>query len=139
VADVTAIRQALAAQIAAGTGLRAEAEPRDQVTPPVALILPGNPFLTYGQTMDEALGMGLIVLFLISDAPPVDQTQRAMDSYLSIGTGEIESIAAAILKDPTLGGHVHWCEPVSVTNYNRVDYAGQQYFGSRLNVTVGAI
>jgi len=136
--DLVAITNALAEQITTYTGLRALGQARDSVTPPCAVIIPGNPAVSYGSTMDETLSMNLMVLLIISDAAPVEMTQRALNTYLGIGAGEGESVPAAILQDPSLGGVAHWCEPVSVTNYGRIEYAGVTYFGARLNVTVGA-
>jgi hypothetical protein len=138
---MTAIRNALAAQITEHTGLRSDGQARDQVTPPVAVILPGSPFISYGATLDEALNFSLMVLLIISDAPPVEMTQRALDAYLGLdhGDGGGQSVPAAILADPTLGGTAEFCEPVSVSNYGRIEYAGVTYFGARVNLTCGAI
>lgn len=141
-ADMTAVRNALAAQITGFTGLRCDGQARDQATPPCAVVLPGNPFITYGATMDEALTATLIVLLIISDAPPVEMTQRALDAYLGLDHGADPggtSVPAAILTDTSLSGTVNWCEPVSVSNYGRVEYGGVGYFGARLNLSVGAI
>jgi hypothetical protein len=144
VADLTVIRNALAAQITAQTGLRAQAQVRDQVSPPVALVLPGNPLITFGATMDgggmpEAVVLNLTIALLISDAAPTEKVQRAIDAYLGIGAGETVSIAGAIMADNSLGGAVHWCIPVAVTSYGRIEFAAETYFGGRLNVSVGAV
>lgn len=137
-ADLTAIRTALAGQITAVTGLRSQAQVKDQVSPPVALVLPGSPLITFGATTDGAVTISLAVLLLLSDAAPTEKVQRALDVYLGIGSGEGESIAGAIMTDMSLGGTVEWCIPVAVTSYSRVDYASQEYFGARLNVQIGA-
>jgi hypothetical protein len=139
VADLTAIRNALAAQITARTGLRTMAQVRDQVSPPVAVILPNNPLVTYGDTFEGAVTITLAVVLILSDAAPSEKVQRALDAYLGIGSGETESIAAAITYDNSLGGTVQWCVPLAVTTYGRIEYAGETYFGARLNVNVGAI
>jgi hypothetical protein len=143
IADLVAVTNALAAQITAHTGLRAMGQARDQVTPPCAVVLPGRagPFLQYGSTMDETFTLNLMVLILITDAAPVDASQRALDAYLGIdhGDGSGQSIPAAILKDTSLGGQVEWCEPVSADSYGRVEYSGIIYFGCRLNLNCGAI
>lgn len=140
-ADVSAIRAALANRIIAGTGLRALPEAKDQVSPPVAVILPSQPFIVYGATMDGAFTANFRVLILLSDAAPDEKVQRALDAYLGIGAGTnaASSIPRAIMADNTLGGAVHFAEPVSVSNYGRIDYAGVIYFGARLDVTAGAI
>jgi hypothetical protein len=136
--DLTTIRTALAGQISAVTGLRSQAEVRDQVSPPVALVLPGNPLITYGATLDGAVTITLAVLLLLSDAAPSEKVQRALDVYLGIGSGEGESIAGAIMTDVSLGGVVEWCIPKMVTSYNHVEYNNIQYFGARMNVEIGA-
>lgn len=137
-ANLTAIRNALATQITAQTGLRCDAQARDQVSPPCSVVLPGQPLITYGVTMDGAVNLSLIVLIIISDAAPAEKTQRALDTYLGVGDGEGQSVPGGIMIDPTLGGAVDFCEPVSAGNYSRIEYAGVTYFGARLNLTVGA-
>lgn len=139
-ADVAAARTALATRITTATGLRTLAEAKDQISPPVAVILPGQPFIVYGQTMDGAVTVNLRVLIAISDAAPTEKVQRALDAYLGIGAGTTaSSIPAAIMADPTLGGAVHFCEPLSMGSYGRIQYAGEVYFGARLDVQIGAI
>lgn len=139
-ADLTTIRNALAAQITAQAGgLRVLAQARDQISPPIAVIIPREPLATYGDTMDGTLTLNLQVVLLLSDAAPSEKTQRALDAYLGIGSGEGQSIAGAIMKDNSLGGAVHWCIPVSVSSYGRVTYADVVYFGARINVQVGVI
>jgi hypothetical protein len=140
VADIAAIRTALAAQITAVTGLRTMPEARDQVSPPVAVILPGQPLVVYGATLDGAATVNLRVLILISDAAPSEKVQRALDAYLGIGTGvTASSIPAAIMADNTLGGAVHFAEPTQVTTYGIVTYGGVDLFGARLDVQAGVI
>jgi hypothetical protein len=142
VADLTAIRTALAAQINQYTGLRAMAQVKDQVSPPVALVLPGNPLITYGATLsgggETETAINLAVLLLISDAAPTEMVQRALDAYLGIGAEEGQSIAQAIAMDISLSRTVEWCIPVSVTTYGRIEYAAENYFGAKLNVQVGS-
>lgn len=139
-ASLSDIRAALGARITAGTGLRTLPEARDQISPPVAVILPGQPLVTYGNTLDGAFTVNLRVLIAISDAAPDEKVQRALDAYLGIGTGNsASSIPGAIMADPTLGGVVHWCEPITVGNYGRISYADIGYFGARLEVQIGTI
>lgn len=147
-ADLVAITNALAAQITQFTGLRAYGQARDQASPPCAVVLPGQPFLDYSVTMSPVMGPGggagavnlnLVVLLIISDAAPVEKTQRALDAYLGVGAGETGSVPSAIMADPTLGGAVHFCEPVSADRYGRIDYGGVTYFGARIMVQAGAI
>lgn len=138
-ADPTVLASALAAQIQEFTGLRSLAQGRDQVNPPCAVVFPGQPFLSYGDTMDGALSMRLSVLIMITDAAPVEMSQRALNSYLGIGENQDQSIPNAIQMDPTLGGAAHWCVPLTADSYGRIEYSGVVYFGARLSVSIGAI
>lgn len=138
-ADIATIRSALAAQLTQHTGLRALAEPRDSVAPPVAVILAGQPFVTYGQTMDGTFQVNLRVLVLMTEGAPTERVQRALDAYMGIGSGEPASVAGAIQADPTLGGAVHFCVPVAAMPPARIDYNGVTYFGSRIDVQVGTM
>jgi hypothetical protein len=149
VADLTAIRNALAAAITNGTGLRSNAQARDQITPPCAVVLPGQPLITYGDTMDSmpvmggthiggAVSINLVVLIIMSDAPLVEQVQRALDTYLGVGSPGV-SIPDAIESDQNLGGTVHWVQCVSAGRYGRLEYAGITYFGAAVNVNIGAM
>jgi hypothetical protein len=139
-ASISDIRTALGARIAAGTGLRVLPEARDQISPPVAVILPGQPVVTYGATMDGAFTVNLRILVALSDAPPDEKVQRALDAYLGIGTNAgTSSIAGAIQADPTLGGVVHFAEAISAGNYGRISYNDITYFGARIDVQIGTI
>ena len=94
--------------------------------------------VTYGVTMDGTFTVNLRVLIAISDAPPNEKVQRALDAYLGIGN-VAGSVAGAIMDDPTLGGVVHFCEPISAGNYGRINYADVIFFGARVDVQIGAI
>jgi hypothetical protein len=140
-ANLTAIRNALANSITTYTGLRADAQARDQVSPPCAVVLPGSPLINYGATMDGTVDINLLVLVIISDAAPVDVTQRALDTYLGVDTDPAigSSVPEAIEEDNTLGGLVHYTQAVTADQYGRIDYGGITYFGARIRVLIGAI
>lgn len=140
-ADLVAIRNALAASITKFTGLRTDGQARDQITPPCAVVLPGNPLINYASTMDGALDINLAVLLIISDAAPVDATQRALDTYLGVDQNPMigSSIPEAIEEDNTLGGLVHYIQAVNAGSYGRLEYSGVTYFGARISVVIGAI
>lgn len=133
--NFSAIRAALATQIHAGTGLRASAEVKDQISPPIALVMPGMPPIVYDETLDRAVTINLVVYLLLSEAAPTEKVQRALDVY--IGTGS-QSIYAAIKADPTLGGTVEWCVPKNVSSYNQVEWNAIHFFGCRWNCEIGA-
>ena len=140
-ANLVAIRNALAASITLYTGLRTDGQARDQVTPPCAVVLPREPFINYADTMDGTVTINLQVILIISDAAPVDATQRALDTYLGVDTSPVigSSVPEAIEEDNTLGGTVHFTQAVNAGSYGRIEYAGVTYFGARINVVIGAI
>jgi hypothetical protein len=136
-ADIVAIQDALATQITAHTGLNASGQAPDQITPPAAVIVPGNPLITYGQTFDGAVTVNLRIVIALSDAPPSPEVQAALYEYLGIGAGEAQSIAGAIQADPSLGGLVPGgCVPMSASQPTRIEWGGQTYFGARIDVTI---
>ena len=138
-ADLVAIRTALANSITTRTGLRTDGQAKDAVNPPCAVILPGSPLMTYAVTMDGCVDMNLNVLVIISDAAPVEMTQRALDTYLSTGDGidPAASVANAIESDNTLGGLIDYIQSVTVGNYGRIEYSGVTYFGARIAAIIG--
>jgi hypothetical protein len=139
--DLTAVRNALADRITLYTGLRADGQARDAVSPPVAVIIPGQPFINYADTMDGAVTVNLLVLLLLSDAAPLEKTQRALDAYLGVDTSPDvgSSVPEAIELDNRLGGLIHYIQAVTADSYGRVDYGGVPYFGARIKVLIGGI
>ena len=139
--DLTAVRNKLADNITLFTGLRAEGQARDTVSPPCAVIIPGQPFINYADTMDGAVTVNLVVLLLISDAAPLEKTQRALDIYLGVDTDPSvgSSVPEAIEQDNRLGGLIHYIQAVTADNYGRVEYGGVTYFGARIKCLIGGI
>ncbi len=139
-ADIDSLRNALATTVTSGTGLRVLPDAYGQVSPPVGVVLPGDPLIIFGATMDGAVTVNLRLIIIISSAAPDEKVQRALDAYLGIGHGAgPNSIPEALQMDPTLGGAVHFAIPVSVSNYGRITYAGEEYFGARVNIQIGSI
>lgn len=139
--DLTAVRNALAASITNYTGLRADGQARDAISPPVAVIIPGQPFINYADTMDGTVTVNLVVLLLISDAAPLEKTQRALDAYLGVDQDPAValSVPEAIEQDNRLGGLIHYIQAVTADSYGRVDYGGVGYFGARIKCLLGGI
>ena len=139
--DLTAVRNKLADSITLYTGLRAEGQARDSVSPPCAVIIPGQPLINYADTMDGTVTVNLLVLLLISDAAPLEKTQRALDAYLGVDQDPAValSVPEAIEQDNRLGGLIHYIQAVTADNYGRVEYNGVTYFGARIRCVIGGI
>ena len=154
-ANLTAVRIALAAQITAntndanGVALNCIATPLDQITPPCGLVLPArNNVARFGICLGEGLvndagvplspaAFNLEVLVVVAHASTTDRVQAQLDQWLGFETDTTAtSVAAAIALDPTLGGSVDYCEANAVTSYGPIDYNGTMYFGARISVTV---
>ena len=107
----------------------------DSVNTPCAIVLPdpGGDFVSFDTTMDGADDFALIVKVLISSA--ISRTgQDQLLGYMD--RSGATSIRTAIYGDKTLGGVVADLMVVGARNYGDVEYAGIQYFGAELMVTV---
>jgi hypothetical protein len=152
VANLTAVRVALAAQIQANCQpqLICTAAPLDQITPPIALVLPArnNP-AKYGICLGEGLvndaglplapaEFNLDILVIVAHASTTDRVQNQLDQWLGFDPGGSSptSVAASVALDPTLGGSVDYAECNGVTSYGPIDYNGVMYFGARVSCTV---
>ena len=91
--------------------------------------------------MDGTVTVNLIVLIIISDAPPVEKTQRALDAYLGVDQDPAvgSSVPEAIEQDNRLGGLIHYIQAVTADNYGRVEYNGVTFFGARIKCLIGGI
>lgn len=158
-ANVQAIRQALASQLQDKLGIPAFPNVPPNITPPMICVYPGQPYLAYGQTMGEGIdaaigGFGpvlgepiaamakttimLTVGVFISQATGYEEFQPQLDALLE-PPGNTGSIPNAIALDETLAGLVDWAIPLDVASYGLIqDIAGQSYFGARVRVQVGA-
>lgn len=163
-AGLKAVRRALASQVQDNIypPLQAEANPKDQINPPSALVIPPRgTFATYGGTMgSDNMGMGTEFMGL-PDAQPailtatgfrldllivvarndIDRTQEALDQWFGYENepGISVSAAMAVALDPTLGGVVRWCNALTADAYNPVEWSGAMYFGARIHFEIGLV
>lgn len=145
-ADLAAVRAALAATIQANVTINGQPLPcspilQGQVNPPMALIAPQPGQSIVFDTMDGGLGYPgsvtyhLRVIMLVSNGEDFS-AQALIDNLLS--TSEAGSVIAAIQNNPRLGGAVHYAVPTTAHGYGLREWAGQQYFGADLLVSVAA-
>lgn len=150
-ASVKQVKAALASQIQSQTGLTCVPLMPDQINPPMAVILPGIPYVKYGLTLGETLiglpnhvpvpaELNLVVCIFESRAPSLERAQDSVDQYLGLEPSDtVKSIPLAIFHDPSLGGIVEYCEPLQVQAYGDIEIAGQTYFQGRIAVIVSAV
>ena len=130
-AGLSTIRQALSDTVDNVPGLRAFPTFQSQVNPPVAIIMPQRGQLITWDTLEGSVTYSLQVVLLVSYGEDAS-SQAAMDAFLD-STGA-NSVLGVLRTTPTLGGVVQYCEPVSVSGYGTIEWAGSQYYGCTVNV-----
>jgi hypothetical protein len=133
VTSITQIRTALAATLNTVPGLSATANYQSQVNPPMAIVLPQTGQIITFDTFDNGDTYYLRVILIVSYGEDIS-SQAALDAYLD-PTGS-NSVIGALHADPSLGGVVSFCVPTTAVGYGLVEWAGNQYFGTTLTVTV---
>jgi hypothetical protein len=152
-ADVVAIRAAIAAQVAAAAvpALTTYAEYQAVLNIlPAFLVLPTRPIAKY----DVCLGAGILDgsgnpmsptdftfrgILPVSKADTISNVQDYLDPWCGYqNTASTVSIAMALDLNPTLGGLVEWCNTTVVDSYGPIEWAGVEYFGASFIFEVSA-
>lgn len=132
---VSELRTGLATNLATIAGLRTSATIPDQVTPPIAVVMPNQ--ITYDTAFARAGGdeYEFIVMVIVGR---VDErtAQNRLDAYCS-GSGA-SSVKLAIEKDKTLGGKAFDCRVTNLRNYNQVTVGDTTYLSGEFVVQVYA-
>jgi len=134
-ADLAAIRQALATALGGIAGLRVSPIFQAQINPPAAIIMPQPQQVLRFDALGGADSY-LLRIVLLGSYTEDASSQSLMDSYLA--SSGSSSIAAALAANPTLSGAVDYCNMDSVRGYGLMDWAGQQYLGAQILLTAAA-
>lgn len=105
-----------------------------QVETPGAIIRPGSPFITYDTSLyagSHDYQFSILLLVSVAQGAPASDV---LDAYLD-PTGT-DSVVAAVLADPDLGGVAHSATVTSVSNAGLVSWAGVDYLGAEFLVSV---
>lgn len=134
-ATVDSIRDALANRLSTISGLRVSANLQGQITPPMAIVAPQPGQMVRFETMDGGVNYTFIVYLFVAYTEDTS-SQALLDGYLDPGgTGSVIGVLRA---DQTLGGACHWAVPTAVAAYGLSAWGGQDYFGTRVMVSVSA-
>ena len=152
-ADLTAIRAAIAAQIGANAvpALATSAQMLDTLNAlPMFLMLPTRPAARF----DVCLGAGLLDgsgrpmtpteftlkgIMPVSRGDTISNVQDTLDQWCGYqSTATVVPVAMAIDMDPTLGGAVEWCCATMIDSYGPVEWSGVEYFGATFTFEVSA-
>ena len=132
-ADVSAIRTGIATNLATITGLRTSATVPDQISPPIAVVMPAsiNYDLAFARSGGDEHEFSVMVI-----VGRVDErmAQNKLDAFCS-GTGS-QSIKAAIESNRTLSGQAFDCRVTSLRNYNQVTVGDVTYLAAEFAVQV---
>lgn len=133
-ADLSAVRAALAATLDTIPGLRVSPIFVSQVNPPMAVIMPQPRQVLRFDTFGEGVSFMLMIQLLAAFGED-SGSQAQLDAYLGTGPGSIE---AALIADPTLGGVADNANIDTIGRYGLTEWAGQSYLGAQCMITVMA-
>jgi hypothetical protein len=135
VADLGAVRTALAGVLGGIANLRVSPVFLAQVNPPAAVIMPNTAQPVRFDSLGGGVSFLLRVVLLVAYTEDAS-SQALMDGYLS-STGAA-SVEAAVAANPTLSGAVQFCNVDSYRGYGLGDWAGQQYLQAQIMLTAAA-
>jgi len=137
-ASLSAVRDALAAQLDTITGLTVHATIPGSVNPPAAVVAPATgQFLTFDTTMSRGSDDLAFRVIVVTGRGDDTTAQANLDAYLA-GAGA-QSVKVALEADQDLGGTVQYVTVDSVGDYGLHGFGGVDYFGAVFTVTCGAV
>jgi hypothetical protein len=132
-ATLSELRAGLATNLATVSGLRTSATIPDQVTPPMAVVMPQT--ITYDTAFARAGGDEYEFAVTVIVGRVDERTaQNRLDAYCS--SSGASSIKAAIEKDKTLGGKAFDCRVTSLRSYNQIIVGDTTYLSAEFVVQV---
>lgn len=130
-ANISAIRTALAANLATIPGLRTAAEIPDNPSPPIAVVSLNT--IDYDQAFKQGLTLYNFTVTVIVGRAAEREAQRRIDSY-SQGDG----VKSAIESDKTLDGNAYDTRVTSLTSIGSLQLNDQTYLAAEFEVVVYA-
>lgn len=128
----TQVRTAIQVRLQTIDGLRVHDTAPGQVVAPVAIVLPGEPVITYDATMARGSDDLQVVVRLLVAQGADYASQAELDKYLA-GSGA-HSVKAAV--DSDLDGLVSFARVAAARNYGEFDHGGTLYLGVEFVVEV---
>jgi hypothetical protein len=129
--SITAIRTALATNLATISGLRTAAEVPDLPNPPVAIVNLDS--VTYDQAFAKGMTNYNFTITVIVGRSAEREAQRKLDAYISVGANSVKN---AVESDKTLGGYAYDCRVVSMNSVGSVTISDTTYLAADFTVTV---
>lgn len=134
-ADFAVVRDGLRDRLATITGLRAYDTAPGTIEPPAAVVAPAHgTFLLPSSFGRGSFDLRFTVYLMVSKS--WERTaQDKLDGYLS-STGT-DNVWAAIEDAPVTG--TQFAVVTGIGNYGQIVYAGMQFYGVQITVSVGAV
>lgn len=134
-ASYSTVRDALKTALDTIDGLTVYATANSTVNPPAAVVLPGDPVISFDSTMARGADDMLFVVRLLVGQQTDYAAQDKIDAYLA-GTGP-SSVKAAV--DGNLGGVVDFARVSQARNYGEFEHPdGHVYLGVEFVIEVTA-
>jgi hypothetical protein len=129
--SITAIRTALATNLATISGLRTAAEVPDLPNPPVAIVALTS--VSYDRAYAKGMTSYTFTVTVIVGRAAEREAQRRLDTYISTGAS---SVKYAVESDKTLGGNAYDCRVVSMDSVGSLTISDTIYLAADFTVTV---
>lgn len=131
-ADISELRDGIAANLATISGLRTSATIPDNPNPPIAIVQLNR--VQYHQDFQRGMTEYNFAVQVVVGRVDERSSQRALDAYCS-STGA-SSIILAVESNRTLGGKAFDCVVTEMTNYGSVLISDVTYLAAEFNVRV---
>lgn len=132
--DVTALREAIAANLATIPGLRTSAELPDNPNPPIAVV--GLDSIDYDQAFKQGLTIFNFQVTVIVGRAAERTAQRKLNQYVA-QEGAL-SIKLGVESDKSLGGNAFDVRVSSMNNIGSLQLNDQEYLAAEFSVVVFA-
>jgi hypothetical protein len=133
-ADITAIRQAIATNLATISGLRCSAFEPDNVNPPYAVVTLDS--VDYHKAFANGLNTYNFIITVIVGRASERTSQQSLDTYCS-PTGS-KSIKQGVESNRTLDGLVYDLVVTGMRNYGSTTISENTYLAAEFDLTVQA-
>lgn len=132
-ADIVAIRKALAKAASSVSGLSASDTVLDAVNPPTFVV--GEVEMEYDQAFQRGLDQLDVKCRLYASRADASSGQSTLDAFMGSGP---KSVKSALEADRTLGGVAETLRVTKVSGYGVYEAAGVLYLGAEFHTTVWA-
>jgi len=133
-ADVSALRNAIATNLGSISGLRTSGDIPDNPSPPIGIVSLNN--IDYNQAMKQGLTIYSFTVMVIVGRASEREAQRRLDAYCQ-NTGA-SSVKSAIELDRSLGGNAFDCVVQSMSSIGSLQLNDQTYLAADFQVAVYA-